>query len=91
MTEKRLDFIGAHQTCYSDWARSVLEFYPYNPRFKTENKDIVAVFYNNDKIAEYNFETGKGFIIEKNKKHDLSKIEQLPQFQEIEIDRLIQV
>lgn len=87
MEPRLMNFPGTHQTCYADWSRCVLSYYPFGPKYQL-NGDIVAVFYENKKIAEYDFSTGKAFLVH-SEVHSLEKIGKIPNFEEFDIDNLL--
>lgn len=84
-----MNFPGTHQTGYADWSRCVLSFYPYNLKYQ-RNGNIIAVFYENKKVAEYDFNTGTASAI-LSEAHSLKEIGKIPNFEEFDVDTLLQV
>ena len=80
---------GAQQTGYADWAKTMLENYPYNPTFQRNGK-IVNVFYNNEQVGQYDFSRGMGSVTLVDQNHSLKDVGKLPNYQEFDIDSLLQ-
>lgn len=80
---------GQQQTCYADWSRAVLTFYPHNPKF-ARNGDIIEVWYDDKQVAEFNFGNGKGQIIHA-KQHNLEEVGKIPNFEPFDLDSMVQL
>lgn len=85
----KMDFHGTNQTCYSDWSHCVLSFYPFNPKYQ-RNNNIIAVFSDNQKIAEFDFDTGTGYVVS-SKVYNLEEVGKLPNFEEFDLDTLLYI
>ena len=86
-----MDFQGSQQTCYSDWARMVITFYP-DIKFKNApEEDKVLVFSGEEEIAFFNFGNGTGYILNGTNKEGLTQIGKTPQLSVFDIDSMILV
>lgn len=83
-----MDFSGAQQTCFSDWGRTVLEFFP-NAKFNIEGEKV-HVFRDDENVGHYDFSTGMGHLIDGQTVHPASDVGRYPSFSAIDIDTLIQ-
>ncbi len=83
-----MDFLGAQQTCFSDWGRTLLEFFP-NVKFNIHG-EVVHVFRDNEKVGHYDFSTGMGHLIDGQTVQPPSAIGRFPSFSPIDIDMFIQ-
>ena len=83
-----MDFAGAQQTCFSDWGRTVLEFFP-TPKFSIHD-EVVLVFYNDTNVGHYNFGTGTGYLADGYERQDAGVVGRFASWQDISIDDFIQ-
>ena len=90
--EKRMDFPGAMQTTYSDWAKTLISYYPFNPRFALDDTGTkTQVFYENKQVAEFDFSTGTGFLLfDDDKMYGLDAVGTLPNFEPFNIESMLQ-
>lgn len=87
--QPKMDFHGAQQTCYADWSRCVLSYYPYNPKYQ-RNGDSIEVYYDSQKVAEFEFDTGRGYIVPA-PAHTPEEVGKLPNYTNFDIDNLLLV
>ena len=83
-----MDFSGSQQTCYSDWGRTVLEFFP-DPKFSL-NGERVHVFWRGEEVGYYDFGTGRAFLKDGFPIHPPSVVGNYQSFTPIDIDSFIQ-
>ena len=83
-----MNFAGAQQTCFSDWGRTVLEFFP-NAKFNITG-ETVHVFRDSEDVGHYDFSTGTGHLADGNPVLPSSAVGRFPSFSPIDIDTFIQ-
>lgn len=81
-----MNFMGTAQTNYGDWAKTLVERYPANLKYKREG-DIVVVFQFDKRVAEYNFGNGTGKIVNAPIASPPSK--KLPNYAPIDVDSMV--
>lgn len=90
VTKRRvMESTGTQQTGYADWAKAVLMNYPYNPTFK-KNGQVVNVFFNGEPVGQYDFSRGMGSVVLGDKNHSLKEIGKLQNYEEFDLDTIIQ-
>ena len=89
-TKKRtMESRGTQQTGYADWAKTVLLNYPFNPTFK-KNGQIINVFFNDEPVGQYDFGRGMGSVVLEDKNHSLKEVGKLQNYEEFDLDTIIQ-
>ena len=83
-----MDFVGAQQTCFSDWGRTVIEFFP-NAKFNIE-KDTVYVYRDGEQVGHYDFSTGTGKLNDGHAIQPPSAVGRFTSFSPINIETFIQ-
>lgn len=87
MASNTINFPGTHQTTYSDWAKTVISRYPSTARYSVESYCIL-VYSGTDVVGEYNFQTGKGYVVE-NILSEVSETLEIDNFTEFDVDNLM--
>ena len=83
-----MDFAGAQQTCFSDWGRTLLEFYP-TAKFNIKG-ERVHVYKDNAVVGHYDFSTGTGHLVDAPVIMTPDAVGRFPSFTPIDIDTFIQ-
>ena len=83
-----MNFAGNTQTCFSDWGRTLLEFF-IDPKFNIDG-EMVHVYMNNVEVAHYDFGSGSGFIEAGHQSQPASAIGRFESFTPIPIDTFLQ-
>lgn len=83
-----MDFAGAQQTCFSDWGRTVVEFFP-NAKF-SKYDEVVHVFLDGLMVGHYNFATGTGQLVDGYKVQPPESVGRFASFEPIDIDTFIE-
>ena len=83
-----MEFSGAQQTCFSDWGRTVIEFFP-QAKFGIDGEKVL-VFEDNAEVGHYDFSTGTGSLVSTNGPQPPENVGRLPSFTPIDIDSFIQ-
>jgi len=83
-----MHFAGAQQTCFSDWGRTVLEFFP-TAKFNIKG-EIVHVYRDDIDVGHYDFSNGTGHLDDGNPIQPPSAVGRFPSFVPIDIDMFIQ-
>ena len=83
-----MDFVGAQQTCFSDWGRTVVELFP-DAKFRKDGTRV-SVFHDGQDVGYYDFGDGTGKLADGyHPQHPLS-VGRFPSFSDINIDDFIQ-
>lgn len=91
MESRKIGFSGMTQTCYSEWSKTVLEYYPQDIKFQyEEDHDVSAVYHGQHRVAEYDFSSGTGYVTESGNKRRIEEVGRTPNFEEFDVDNLIQ-
>lgn len=83
-----MNFAGAQQTCFSDWGRMVLEFFP-EAKFSIDGKKV-HVFRDNVDVGYYDFGSGTGHLDDGYPIQPPEAVGRFPSFAPINIDDFIQ-
>ena len=83
-----MDFIGAQQTCFSDWGRTLTEFFS-DPKFAISGA-IVNVYSDGEHVGHYDFDTGTGKIADGFQVQPPSHVGRFQSFSDIPIDTFLQ-
>jgi hypothetical protein len=83
-----MHFAGAQQTCFSDWGRTAIEFFP-TAKFNIAG-EVVHVFRDDKDVGHYDFSKGTGFLEDGNPIQPPTAVGRFDSFAPIDVDTLIQ-